>query len=875
MGEVYRARDPRLDRTVAVKVLPAHLSATEETRQRFEREARTISQLSHPHICAVYDVGSDRGIEYLVLEYLEGETLADRLGRGALPLEQVFRFGAEIADALDKAHRRGIVHRDLKPGNVMLTKSGVKLLDFGLAKAVLAQGPAANLSTFPTQGPALTAEGTILGTLQYMAPEQLEGRETDARTDIFAFGALLYEMATARRAFSGRSQASLIGAILRDEAPSVSKVEPLAPSALDRIIRTCLAKDPEDRFQTAHDVRLELQWASSPAAEPAGDARVAGRRGRERLAWALVALLAAGLAVALPLALRGRLRPEPRTRALKFSIVPPENWKFQPGMFALSRDGGRLAYVATGAKGTSLLWIRPFDSVEARPLAGTEGASGPFWSPDGRSLGFFADGKLKKIEAAGGPPRTLAEARVGRGGTWGPDGTIVFAPDPTAGLSRVSAEGGPAVPQTLLDVSRQENSHRWPAFLPDGRHFLYFARSRQRENLSVCVASLDSKEIRRLLFANSNAVFAPPAPGSSAGYLLFQREGWLTAQKLDLAGLKVEGEPVPIAEKVKGSDPATSGSFSVSESGVLAYSTAPSAATAPITWMDRDGKASALIPSPGQDLDFAISPDQKRVVMDVLNTEIGGREIWQLDLSRGVASRLSLGSAEEMSPVWSPDGTRITFAAKESNGPWDLYERPSSGGGDRTPLLKSEIYKFPDDWSPDGRVLLYESLDPKTGRDIWMLRASGDRRPAPLLQTPFNESQATFSPDGRFFAYVSDESGRAQVYVQTFPLSALKWQVSAEGGSQPKWRRDGKEMFYLAPDGQVMAVPISAGPSFEAGTPKALFRTQALIPRLTVAARGQYVVSADGQRFLVQASTETASAAPITVVLDWTADLKT
>ncbi len=684
MGEVYKAKDARLERTVAIKVLPTQLSSSEEVRQRFEREAKTISQLSHPHICAIYDVGNQDGVEYLVMEYLEGETLAERLVKGPLPTEQTLRYGIEIAGALDKAHRQGIVHRDLKPANVMLTKSGVKLLDFGLAKAVQPASSAATLTSLPTEGPALTAEGTILGTFQYMAPEQLEAKEADARTDIFAFGAVLYEMATGQKAFSGRSRASLIGAILKDEPPPIATIQPMTPPALDRVVRTCLAKDPEERWQSAHDIKSELAWIAQ-AGSQAGVAATAlgGRKSRERVAWILAALFGIGLAVALAVSVMRRPRASGEERAVKLSVLPPQKETFIPGMIALSPDGSRLAFIAAGADGQNLLWIRPLDAVEARPLPGTEGAYGPFWSPDGRFLGFFAEGKLKKIEASGGPPQILYSlvTFVGRGGTWNRDGIILFAPSPTSALVRISEAGGASTPVTKLDDSRQENSHRWPVFLPDGRHFLYYARSRQKENRAIFVGSLDSKETRFLMNGTSNVLFAPGSSGASEGYLLFEREGWLVARKLDAATLRFEGDPIPIAEKIQASDPLTAAMFTVSGTGVLAYGKGTSTGPQQLTWFDRSGKRLGAIEEPGYSLDMNLSPDEKRVAVDVVSFDVGGRELWQMELTRGVSARLTLGDKLEVSPVWSPDGSRIAFGSYSTGEPPDIIEKPSSGVG--------------------------------------------------------------------------------------------------------------------------------------------------------------------------------------------------
>src|SRR6266496_1045943 len=593
MGEVYKARDTRLERTVAVKVLSAHLSSSAESRQRFEREAKTISQLSHPHICALYDVGNQDGVEYLVMEYLEGETLADRLLKGALPTEQTLRYGIEIADALDKAHRQGIVHRDLKPGNVMLTKSGVKLLDFGLAK-VLLPSPGGRgtgdegLTSFPTMASSpLTQEGTILGTFQYMAPEQLEGKEADARTDIFAFGAVLYEMATGHKAFSGASQASLISAIMKEEPAPIATLQPMTPPALDRVVKTCLAKDAEDRFQTAHDAKLQLQWIAevgSAAGVPAPV--IARRKSRERLAWVgfgIAAIAAIAFAAGY---VRRAPRPSPGIRA---TLPFPE--KMFLGELALSPDGTRLAFTAVKAGGQPALWIRNLDGSSAQPVAGAENAFFPFWSPDGRFVGFFADRKLKRVDPSGGTVLTICDADRGVGGTWNRDGTIVFAPVPTSFLYRVAASGGKPVPVTKLDASRHETAHRYPRFLPDGRHFLYMAANLagppDDAANAIRVGSLDGRVDKELVRTLSNA-------GYASGHLLYVREGTLLAHRFDLSRLEVEGEPVPAVQKVGLATWQSFSLFSASDNGVLVTSPrfAPSSR---LLWLDRSGKEAGSV----------------------------------------------------------------------------------------------------------------------------------------------------------------------------------------------------------------------------------------------------------------------------------------
>ncbi len=872
MGEVYRARDTRLGRDVAVKLLPPHLTLSPEARQRFEREARAIAALSHPNVCALYDVGREGDVDYLVMELLEGELLSKRLANGPLPFEQTLRYGVEIASALGRAHLMGFVHRDLKPGNVMLTTSGAKLLDFGLAKAFEAQGPAEALTSVSTAEEEVTREGAILGTLAYMAPEQLEGRKADTRSDIFAFGAVLYEMATGRKAFQGSSRASRISAIMTAEPEPVSVSQATAPPALDRLVRTCLAKDPEERWQSAHDVARELKWIAAGGSPAEVSAPSPARRGGlKRAAWIAAVLFGIALSVQVFLHLRQPRSGAGTPRALKLSILPPEGKAFQPGSVVLSPDGTRLAFVAPGADGRNVLWIRPLDSLEARPLPGTERAFSPFWSPDGNSVAFMTPDKLKRIDASGGPPQVLCDARVGRGGTWNRDGVIVFSPYPTEGLFRVSAGGGPPAPLTKLDLSRRENSHRWPTFLPDGRHFLFVVRSAQSENRAIYVGSLDSDKTTRLMSGTSNVLYASSPSGSSRGFLLFEHDGWLVARPFDARRLELAGEPIPIAPKVKGSDPLAAGTFTVSETGVLAYGSGTTALRQ-LAWIDRGGKSLGAVGTPGLFIGFALSPDGKRVALDLVNLEPGGREIWLMELAHGVASRLTAASAAELSPVWSPDGTRIAFATSRGWGSTDIFQTLSSGAGRAEALLKSENRELPTDWSRDGQSLLFERVGMASKSEVWVLPLVGERKPAPVLQAPFNESQAVYSPDGRYIAYVSDESGRQEVYVQTSPLSAAKWRISPDGGSQPQWRRDGSELFYLTPDGRLMAAGVASG--FEASSPTLLFRTEAMNQDV-VGTASQYAVTSDGRRFLVSSPVDGQRSEPITVVLDWTADLKT
>jgi serine/threonine protein kinase/Tol biopolymer transport system component len=870
MGEVYRARDTRLERTVAVKVLPAHLSSSAESRQRFEREAKTISQLSHPHICALYDVGNQDGVEFLVMEYLEGETLSERLLKGPVVFDQVLRYGTEIADALDKAHRQGIVHRDLKPGNVMITKSGVKLLDFGLAKAIAPAGrtSGASLTALPTQaGTDLTAEGTILGTFQYMAPEQLEGKEADARTDIFAFGAVLYEMATGRKAFSGKSQASLISSIMGTEPPPVSTVAPMTPPAFDRVVRTCLAKDPEDRWQIAHDVMLELKWVAEGGSQAGLPAPVvARRRSRERLAWIIAGVLAASTIALGFIELR---RPRTTASVVRSIVLPPEKTSFSfvgggAGPVVVSPDGRHLAFVASESGGKKQLWVRPLDSLLAKPLPATADATYPFWSPDSRFVGFFADGKLKRIEIAGGPALSICDAPDARGGSWSRDGTILFEPSFREPIHRVPASGGKSVPVTKLDSFRNETTHRWPYFLPDGRRFLFFSGSHstgaESELDAILVGSLDGEKPKLLVNARSNAAYA-------AGHLLFVRQKTLLAQRFDPKSLELTGEAFPILENVQDDPGFFSAVFSVSDQGTLAYQTASgSSGLSELTWVDRSGKKLDVLGDPADYFEPRISPDGRRVAIAI---EDPG-DIWIYDLARRVRTRLTFSGSDDFAPTWSPDSTRVAFSSQRT-GSGDIYAKTASGTGADELLSTSKIFKVPNSWSPDGRYIVYIAFQgaPGSKADLWLLSLA-DRKTSPILQSPFDELQGVFSPDGRWLAYASNESGRFEIYVQPFPGPGGKWQISTSGGTQPRWARGGKELFFIAPGGKIMSVEIQTSTIVEAGTPQVLFSAS-----LKNAPGPPYDVSSDGQRILLNRPIEEASSSPpITLVQNWTALLK-
>jgi len=854
MGEVYKARDTRLERTVAIKVLPGNLSSSPEVRQRFEREAKTISQLSHPHICALYDVGRDGDTDYLVMEYLEGETLSERLSKGALSLEQTLRYGIEIAEALDTAHRQGIVHRDLKPGNVMLTKSGVKLLDFGLAKAFAPVTQASSLTALPTAmgSPNLTQEGTILGTFQYMAPEQLEGKEADPRTDIFAFGAVLYEMATGQKPFGGKSQASLIAAILEREPPAISTVQPMTPPALDRVVKTCLAKDPEDRWQSAGDLKRELRWIGEGSSQAAAALvpSVSRRVRRDRVWMAAAVFSFAALVAALLFWRADSRRPRRESRPVRFEMAPPEKGFFED-FPAVSPDGRFVACVVTS--GESRLWVRSLDSVSGRELPGTENGSNPFWSPDGRSLGFFSDGKLKRVELSGGAPQTLCEARLSRGGTWGRDGVILFAPDGGASLHRVPASGGEPIAVFKLEAARMVN-YKWPRFLPDGRRFLFLLEGSSRE-AGVHVGSLDSTKTTRLLETGVAAAYVPP------GLLLFVRGETLLAQPFDAKEGTLSGEAMPVAEGIGTDEFLNVGYFSASENGVLTFRTG-SGLDNQLAWFDRQGKRLGTVGPPGRYDHPELSPDGKRIVLD--RAETSGRDLWVVELSRGTATRLTFHPSNDWTPAWSPDGSRVAFVSFR-DGPPNLYQKNANGVGEEEPLLKGSLRKHHLAASADGRFFAFEATSAETKSDVWVMPLFGDRKPFPFVQTPFAETHPRFSPDGRAIAYSSEESGRREVYVQSFPSGGGKWQISTNGGSDPRWRGDGREIFY-AFQGKIMAVPLSGGASFEAGVPVALFDA-------TRRSHG-YAPDASGQRFFILAPVGETAPSPLTVVLDWTAGLK-
>jgi eukaryotic-like serine/threonine-protein kinase len=880
MGEVYRARDTRLDRIVAIKVLPTHLADRSELRERFEREARTIASLNHPHICTLFDIGQQDGIDYLVMEYLEGATLAQRLQKGALPLEQVLQYAIEISDALDKAHRKGVTHRDLKPGNIMLTKTGAKLLDFGLAKLKQEATPAdVSLSDLPTGNDPLTAQGTILGTLQYMAPEQLEGKvEVDARTDIFSFGAVVYEMATHKRAFEGDSQASVISAIMTSEPPAISLLQPMTPPALDRLVKKCLRKDRDDRWQSARDITDELKWIESGDSQAAvseptsGMKGVRALKGRGRfltLGAFLFAILVTGLAV-------WNLKPaptEPPKVVSRFTITLPSGQQLAglnngPAV-ALSPDGTHLAYVARQG-GLQQLYLRAMDSLEANPIPGTEGAVNPFFSPDGLYLGFFGGGKLKKVSVNGGAAVTLADASNPCGADWGGQGIIAFAPTANGTIEQVPDTGGALQP--LSHFEKSELSQRWPEFLPDGKALL-FARAQSAldfTNAQISVQLLGTGQQRNLIPAATHPRYAP------SGHLIYAQGGSLIAMPFDSRRLASTGAWVPVVEGVLQSPIKGDAQYGFSATGSLVYvSGGVQSAQSSLIWVSRNGTEQPLAAAAHAYLFPRLSPDGRRVAVGIQEQE---GQIWIYDLTRGGSTRLTFEGISNNAPNWTPDGKRISFQSNKGGRP-NIFWQLADGSGGLEQLTSSENNQAPSSWSPDGQLLAFMDINPTTGYDIWVLRmgdpspGSGQARKAqPFLRTQFNESVPRFSPDGRWLAYVSDESGRYEIYVQPYPGPGGKWQISTEGGTEPTWNPNGRELFYRSGD-KMMAVDVTTQPGFAAGRPRMLFE-HSYVP--TPGTNSNYDVSPDGQRFLMLKPSESAQAAPtqINVVLNWFEELK-
>jgi eukaryotic-like serine/threonine-protein kinase len=863
MGEVYRARDTRLSRSVAVKVLSGEVSANPDFRQRFEREARTISALQHPNICTLHDIGQQDGVDFLVLEFVEGETLDARLEKGPLPVEQALRYSAQIADALDKAHRLGIVHRDLKPGNIMLTRSGAKLLDFGLAQLQPQSSALSSPSTDVTMATQkLTAQGTLVGTFQYMSPEQLEGKEADHRSDIFALGAVIYEMATGKAAFAGKSRASLIAAIMSSEPAPISSIQPMTPPALDRVVKRCLAKDPDDRWQSAGDLSSELRWIAEGGSQAGVPAPGVPRR--NKLDWRPWTVAAACAILALVAGLL-YLRSGVESAASIHAYLPPPlgtNYFFSgdaAGFPVISKQGDQVAFVAVDQQARRLIWIRSLSNGTAYSLAGTEGAFFPFWSPDGKSVAYFAQGKLKRIPVSGGPPVDIADAPAPRGGNWGPNDTIIFAPATQAAIFSVSTSGGTPKPVTTIDTSRH-TTHRWPYFLPDGKHFIYLAANHAKPHAqfdAIYVGSLDGKEDRLLTAVTSNAV---PVPG----YLLYLRGTTLVAQPFDLASATLKGDPVPVAQDVHYEEGNWRAVFDCASDGTLIYQSAVGTQGSQLLWFGRDGHLMGKLADVARYSELGLSPDGHKLAVSVGDP---GSSIWVYDLPSGVPTRYTFAGNSDRSPIWSPDGKQIAFYRLQPPAS-NIFVVATGVAGTEKPLFTSDTLKWPTSWSPDGKFILF--TENTVGLGVSVVPTSGDIKPQEFLPQKIDATEAVFSPDGHWVAYTSQESGRLEVYVTEFPGPRGKWQVSNNGGSEPRWRRDGKALFYWAADDTLTEAQVDAGGG--------QFRVNAIHPLFRVAmavnhyGAPTYDVTPDGQRFIVNATTVPADQ-PLSVVTNWAASL--
>jgi len=836
MGEVYRARDPKLNRDVAIKVLPPALANDADYLARFQREAQALAALNHPNIAAIYGLEGNA----IVMELVEGETL-----KGPIPLNELLPIARQIAEALEAAHDKGIIHRDLKPGNIKLTPEGVvKVLDFGLAKSV--ERSTTSGADSPTLSMRATEAGMILGTAGYMSPEQAAGKPVDRRADIWSFGVVLYELLTGKRLFQGETVSHTLADVLRADIDLTKIPE----GQLRELIRRCLDRNLKSRLSHIATARYIIDNYGPQSAIPPVKTKA------NYWPWGIAA--ATGLAlIAVSLVHFRQSAPELPVRIT--SINSPEKATFQEA--ALSPDGKLLAFTAI-SEGKRQLWVRPLNAATAQPLAGTEQASDPFWSPDSRWICFFAGGKLKKIPAAGGPVQAICDASNSRGGTWSAEGVILFA-EVDSGLYRVPSQGGTPVAVTPLDRTRGEGTHRWPVFLLGGRRYLYLINGTDPNTAGIHLGALDTAERTRLVGDATSPGYAMGQAGEA--YLLFLRQGTLLAQRLDADLGALTGEPFPVAENVSTTAITSRVRYSLAGTGLLTYASG-GGDIKQLTWVDRAG---AVLETPGEPVEgvlrLALSPDEKQVVLGSLSG--ANYDLWVRDLARGLATRFTFHPAIEAIPIWSPDGSRIVFSSNRE-GQYDLYTKSTSGAGQEEPLLKTASNKAASSWSSDGRLLLYVELDPKTKQDLWVLPMEGERKPVAFLRTEFNEQDGAFSPDGKWIAYQSDESGRYEVYVQPYPATGAKWQVSKDRGSAPRWRRDGKELFWLSEGGTLLAAEVTAGPAFQLATTRRLFETriQDIFER--------YAVSADGKRFLMPVPVESDANRSLTVIENWLAAAK-
>jgi len=871
MGEVYRARDTQLGRDVAIKIIPSSFAVDKDRLRRFEQEACAAGALNHPNVLIVHDIGAHDGTTYVVSELLEGETLRKRIGGNPLAQRRAIDYALQIANGLAAAHEKGIIHRDLKPDNIFITNDGrVKILDFGLAKLTQLDGNQAQTDV-PTRR-VDTDPGVVMGTVGYMSPEQLKGRPVDHRTDIFSFGAILYEMLSGRRAFHGESAAETMSAVLKEDPPELSATNKTVSPALERLVNHCLEKNPEGRFHSARDVAFALEALSGSAAV-ASETTVAQSfvpttsRARHWLPWALMAmgLLLAG--VFAWLYFRGQRRDAGPLEAMRFTIVVPEKARII-GPPMISPDGRSVVFRLNTGDGKDPLWMRAMGSFDGRALVGTEGGFQPFWSPDSRSVAFFANGKLKRIDVSGGVVQTICDAPTNVSGAWSRDGTILFSRGVASGLYRVPAAGGSPVQVTTVDASRNEIEHTWPAFLPDGRHFMFLVRNAQPENSGIYIGAVDSKEITRVVQAHSSVAYTAP------GYLLFVRESTLMAQGFDADTLELKGEAFPVVEQIVRNPVIGRAMFSVSENGVLVFRTG-NINSNQLTWFDRSGKLAGTLASASGYNAPALSPDEKKVAVSRVDLQSGtGSDIWLMDLERGTQIRLTTDPASDIYPSWSPNGDRLTFISTRA-GATSIYLKPSNGASTEEPLVSSPELKYNPQWSPDGQSIIYSQLNSKTNVDLYVLSLAGDKKPTSLLQTNFIEAQARFSPNGRWVSYISNETGQFEVYVESFPATGAKLAISTGGGSQPQWRADGRELYYYSPDRKIMAVEVNGdGATFKAGEARALFEIRVSSADQNFPGNGYYTVTHDGKRFLVSSLLDAPERQQVNVIVNWMADFK-
>ncbi len=862
MGEVYRASDTRLARDVAIKVMPAEFARDAQLRTRFEREARAISRLNHPNICMLFDVGQQDDIEYLVMEYLDGEPMTERLSRGPLPVADVLRYGIEIGDALDKAHRAGLIHRDLKPGNVILTRSGAKLLDFGLAKAIdaaLIGSTSVQSATVIRPDEPLTAEGTLVGTFCYMAPEQLEYAQSDARSDIFAFGCMLYEMVTGRRAFNAASRAGMIAQIIASDPQPIATLRPMTPSSLDRVVRTCLAKNPDDRFQTAHDVMLSLQWIRDEQTNPSAPlplARGRGRMWKERAVWSLALVAAIGGAVGI--ATWARREIALFDRPVTAAIVPPGGFRFvltgdYAGSPVLSHDGRRVAFVAVSEEGKRTLWIRSLDSADPREIENTDDAMFPFWSPDNRSLGFFAHGKLKTVDVSGGGvPIVIADAPNARGGSWSDDNVIVYSPETRAGLYRVAANGG--APVALTTPSSGMTTNRWPLFLPGGKSFLYLAANHLEQGsraTALHLRSLDGKSDRVVTQLLSNVAYVD-------GRLLMLHDGSLVAQPFDVSRGVLTGTPSIVVRNVRFDASTWHGVFDAA-SRMLIYEPGGMLSGTHLVWFSHDGKNLGTLGEVAKYYDLKLSPDGHRLITNAGDPHT---VIWVIDVDRDVRTRLTFEGSGNEAPVWSADGNEIIYASRDTPAEKAaIYRRRADGNGPRQLVARLNGDADPGASSPDGRWVVVSLWENPTTPQIWAVPLVAGEQPRALIAGQFGAHDPRISPDGRWLSYTSNESGREEIYVVPFPGSGGKWQVTTGGGRSSRWSPDGKHLDYLTSDNTLTEVDLQSGGGFAITATRPRYRLD-----VNPVSSSDYDLAPDGR---VIANGGEADPSPLTLVANW------